>query len=147
MRKFSIQEAITKRRILPFSDGPKVVSKELLAAGEDLKDAEDSYAQGRFKWATIQAYYSMFHVSRALLYNKKYREKSHIQLCFAIKALYVDEGLLPEEYYDNLTQAMALREMADYKRKFSQQGAVRNIKAAKKAFLLAQVLLKKKSKT
>lgn len=78
-----------------------------------------------------------------MLYNKKYREKSHIQLAFAIKALYIEEGLLPEEYYDNFVQALSLREMADYKTKFSEQGAQRNIESAEKAIQLVKNLLKK----
>jgi len=92
---------------------------------------------------TVSAYYAIFHASRALLYKKKYREKSHIQLAFAIKTLYVDEGLLPEEYYDNFIQASSLRQMADYKRKFSKQGAERNIQAAEEAIKLAENIIKK----
>lgn len=81
---------------------------------------------------------------RALLYKKKYREKSHIQLAHAIKAFYVDEGLLSQEYYDNLIQAIDLREMADYKSKFSKEGAERNIQAAEKAIELAESCLRNK---
>lgn len=144
MKKFNIQEATEKRRILPFSDGPKVVSKELETAHEDLLEAKDRLKNGKYKYATINAYYAIFHASRALLYNKKYREKSHIQLAFAIKAFYIDEGLLPQEYYDNFIQALDLREMADYKRSFSQQGAERNIQAAEEAIKLTEKLLKNK---
>ena len=101
MNKVYIDEAIEKRRILLFSDGPKIASKELKIAKEDLKEAKDTLSKGRFKWATTQAYYAIFHATRALLYNKKYREKSHDQLALAIKALYIEEGLLTQEYYDN----------------------------------------------
>ncbi|RII00603.1 HEPN domain-containing protein [candidate division NPL-UPA2 bacterium Unc8] len=138
MKKFDIQEAIEKRRIIPFSDGPKVSSKEMRTAREDLKDAKDVLGLEKIKLATVTAYFAIFHASRALLYNKKYREKSHIQLAFAIKSLYIDQGLLPQEYYDNFVQALDLREMADYKRKFSRQGAERNIQAAEKAIKLTQ---------
>lgn len=145
MKKFNTQEAIEKRRILPFSDGPKIVSKELETAQEDLLEAKDRFKNSKYKYATINAYYAIFHASRALLYNKKYREKSHIQLAFAIKAFYVDEGLLPQEYYDNFIQALDLREMADYKRNFSRRGAERNIQAAGEALKLVNDLLKKKT--
>ena len=144
MKKFNIQEAIEKRRILPFSDGPKVVSKELETSYEDLAEAKDRFKNSKYKYATINAYYAIFHASRALLYNKKYREKSHIQLAFAIKAFYVDEGLLPQEYYDSFIQALDLREMADYKRNFSKEGAERNIQAAEETIKLAEKLLKNK---
>lgn len=144
MKRYDIQEAIEKRRIIPFSDGPKVSSKELRTAKEDLQEAKETLVREKFKWATTQAYYTIFHTSRALLYKKKYREKSHIQLALAIKAFYVDEGLLPQEYYDNFIQAMDLREMADYKRKFSKQGAEQNIQAAEEAIKLVENLLRNK---
>ena len=69
-------------------------------------DAKDLFSRERFKSAATLAYYTIFHTARALLYKKRYREKSHIQLAFAIKAFYVDEGLLPQEYYDNFIQAL-----------------------------------------
>ncbi|OIN97315.1 hypothetical protein AUJ66_03740 [Candidatus Desantisbacteria bacterium CG1_02_38_46] len=144
MEKYNIQEAIEKRRIIPFSDGPKISFKELMTAKEDLRDAKETLARKRFKWATSQAYYAIFHASRALLYKKKYREKSHIQLVFAIKAFYVDKGLLPQGYYDNFIQALDLREMADYKSKFSKQGAQKSIQAAEEAIKLVENLLKNK---
>jgi len=86
-------------------------------------DAKDLFSRERFKSAATLAYYTIFHTARALLYKKRYREKSHIQLAFAIKAFYVDEGLLPQEYYDNFIQALDFRELADYKSKFSKEGA------------------------
>jgi len=144
MKNFNLMDAIEKRRILTFSDGPKVAEKELETAKEDLQDAKDVLKLKKFKMSTVSAYYAIFHTARALLYNKRYREKSHIQLAFAIKALYVDEGLLVEEYYDNFIQALNLREMADYKRKFSIQGAERNIYAAEEAVKLVEPLLKNK---
>jgi len=143
MKKFNIKEAIDKRKIIDFIDGVKVSPKELKTAKEDVLAAKESFKRGSFKWATTQAYYAFFHASRALLYNKKYREKSHIYLAFAIKALYIDEGLLPEEYYDNFIQALDLREMADYKRKFSKHGAQRNIENAEQAVKLVENILKK----
>jgi uncharacterized protein (UPF0332 family) len=143
MNKAYIKEAIEKRRILPFADGPKITHKELKVAKEDLEEAKYTLSKDKFKWATTQAYYAIFHASRALLYNKKYREKSHIQLALAIKALYIDEGLLSQEYYDNFIQAMGLREMADYKSKFSKGGAERNIRAAEEAIKSADSVLEK----
>lgn len=144
MKKYNIQEALEKRRIIPFSAGPKVSSKELRTAKEDLQDAKDILAMEKIKVATGTAYYAIFHASRALLFRKSYREKSHIQLAFAIKGFYVDEGLLPQEYYDNFIQALDLREMADYKSKFSREGAERNIQAAEEAIKLVGKILKNK---
>ncbi|MBN2097553.1 MAG: HEPN domain-containing protein [Candidatus Omnitrophica bacterium] len=143
MKKYNLQEAIKKRKIIPFSAGPKLSSKELKTAKEDLQDAKDVLKFGKIKLATGSAYYALFHASRALLYKKRYREKSHIQLALAIKAFYIDKGLLPQEYYDNFIQALALRELADYKNKYSKEAAQRNIQVAEEAIKLAEGLLKK----
>lgn len=143
MKNFNLQEAIEKKRIILFSDGPKVAAKEIETAKEDLQDAKDVLKLKKFKMATVSAYYAIFHTARALLYKKRFREKSHIQLAFAIKTLYIDEGLLPEKYYDNFIQALNFREMADYKRRFSIQGAKRNIQAAEEAVKLVEALFKK----
>ena len=144
MKDFKIDEAIQKRRIVPFSDGPKLINKELKTAKDDLNTARDSFSREEFKWATTQAYYAYFHTCRALLYAKKYREKSHIQLGFAIKALYVDKNLLPKEYYDGFIQSLNLRELADYKSKFSKKGAENTIKTAEEAINQVKKLLGKK---
>ena len=144
MKKYSFEEAVEKRRIIPFSSGPKLVHRELEAAKEDLEDVKHLFSRGRFKSATTLSYYAIFHTARALLYKKKYREKSHIQLAFAIKELYIEKGLLPQEYYENFIQALDLREMADYKRKFSKEGAQRLISSAKEAIKLVEKIIGKR---
>jgi hypothetical protein len=144
MKKYSLKEALEKKKIVSFPVGHNLISKELDAAREDLLDAKDLFSRERFKSATTLAYYAIFHTARALLYKKRYREKSHIQLAFAIKAFYVDDGLLPQEYYDNFIQALDFRELADYKSKFSKPGAERNIQAAEEAIKSTEAILKNK---
>jgi len=144
MKKYNLKEALEKKKIISFSVSPDLISKELEAAKEDILDAKDLFSRERFKSAATLAYYTIFHTARALLYKKRYRKKSHIQLAFAIKAFYVDEGLLPQEYYDNFIQALDFRELADYKSKFSKEGAERNIQAAEEAIKLTEDILKNK---
>lgn len=144
MKKYDLKEALGKNKIISFPAGPSLISKELEAAKEDLLDAKDLFSRERFKSATTLAYYTIFHTARALLYKKGYREKSHIQLGFAIKAFYVDKGLLPQEYYDNFMQALDFRELADYKSKFSKETAERNIQAGEEAIRSTENLLKNK---
>jgi len=141
MNDFNLQEAIKRRQILLFANGPKLVLKELQAAQNDLQDAKDTLYLKKFKIATVIAYFAMFHAARALLYNKKYREKSHIQLISAIKELYVKTGLLSNDYYENHLSGMQLREVADYKLTFSQEGAEQNIAAAEKNINMVKKLL------
>ena len=142
MKNFNLQEAIEKKRIISFSNGPKLIRKEIQAAKEDLQDAKYLFSKDRFKSATTIAYRTIFHTGRALLYKKKYREKSHIQLAFAIKHFYVDDKLLPQEYYNNFMRALNLREMADYKNKYSKYGAERTIRSAEESIKLTENILK-----
>jgi len=76
-------ECFRKNKIRKFSQGKTLVMKELNIAKQDLLAAKESFNRNSFKWATIQAYYSMFHSARALLYSKNYREKSHYCLIVA----------------------------------------------------------------
>jgi uncharacterized protein (UPF0332 family) len=69
------ERCIEKAKIVAFQKGPSLVSKELNSATEDLLSSKESFDRGNHKWATIQAYYSMFHTSRALIYNKKWKGK------------------------------------------------------------------------
>ena len=70
------QECLRKGRVKKFSRGRALVQKEITTAEQDLVDSRDSFKAGKFKWSTIQAYYSMFHTARALLYALNYRDAS-----------------------------------------------------------------------
>ncbi len=72
LRSLLRERKITRSRI---SEG--MIAKELAGARNDLRTARASFDGGNYKWATVQAYYSMFHAAQALLYNKGFREKSH----------------------------------------------------------------------
>ena len=48
-----------------------MVSKELDGAKDDLETAKKSLRAGDHKWATVQAYHSIFHAAKALLYKIK----------------------------------------------------------------------------
>jgi len=61
MKRYNIREAVEKRRIVPFSAGPKVSSKELRTAKEDLQDAERN----------IQAAEEAIKLAENLLKNKR----------------------------------------------------------------------------
>lgn len=113
------------------SDGAKrLFKKELESAEADLGDAKRSLSDGRFKWATIQAYYAMFHAARALLYSKGYRERSHYCVVAGIEHLFADEGLLDMKWARALRNAMSMREDADYASEFSRDGADTTVKNA-----------------
>jgi uncharacterized protein (UPF0332 family) len=70
---------INERKIIRAQTSEDMVLKEIEAAQTDLQDAQGSLQTRKFKWATIQSYYSMFHSVRALLFNKGYREKKSLR--------------------------------------------------------------------
>jgi uncharacterized protein (UPF0332 family) len=111
---------------------PQIVAKEILVARQDLSEAEASIKRGSFKWATVQAYYAMFHIARALVYQSGYREKSHRCLAIALRELYVQPGRLDEAVLAELEDARALREEADYRGSFSETAARQSMRAAQR---------------
>lgn len=136
------QKAIQKRRLLHFSKGKALVKKEFKAAQEDLNEAKDRFRNKKYKYATIAAYYSMFHAARALIYSKSYREKSHYYLLVALQALFVGKGLIEEELAKDFHTAMVLREGADYHGEFSKEGAESSIESATKFLQKVEKILK-----
>jgi uncharacterized protein (UPF0332 family) len=117
------QDCLDKKKIRKFPQAKSLVSKELEQAESDYSFAKDSFERGYYKWSTISAYYSMFHSARALLYQRGYRERSHYCLIIAIRALYVEKGLLSFRLVEAMQLAKTLRENADYYGDFSKESS------------------------
>ncbi|MEM4250673.1 MAG: HEPN domain-containing protein [Candidatus Bathyarchaeia archaeon] len=81
--------------------------KEIREAEADLIEAKDSLERDRFKWATIQGYYSTFHATRALIYNRGLGEKSHYALLVALGNLLIKD--LGIKLIEDFEGAMSLR--------------------------------------
>ncbi len=105
-----------------------MIAKELAGGKNDLRTAQASFDSGNYKWATVQAYYSMFHAARALLYNKGFREKSHRGLLASLGELYPKQ--VAQSMLDDFDEAMRLRESADYGLVYSEEGAGNVIESA-----------------
>jgi hypothetical protein len=82
------KKCLEKAKIVRFEKGPMLSMKELNAANDDVLSSKDTFKRENYKWATIQAYYSMFHTARALIYAQKYREKSHYENAAECPALW-----------------------------------------------------------
>lgn len=121
---------LKQKRIVTQEFAEDLVEPELQTATSDLARAKKTYDEEDYKWATIQAYYSMFHAARALLHSRGFREKSHSCLKYAIDALFVETGVLEKKYLTDFDTTMLLRETADYKSDFSQDGAASSIDCA-----------------
>ncbi len=124
------KKCLEKKSLYRSEDAKGLSKNELVSAGDDLEEARLSLSGRRFKWATIQAYYSMFHAARALLYSRGYRERSHYCVMVGIEHLFAEEGLLDMKWARALRNAMSMREDADYSSEFSEDGAKTTVKNA-----------------
>lgn len=82
------KQLLAERKLFRARISSKMISKEVSSAEDDLRDAQDSLKQKKFKWATIQGYYSTFHSARALLYSSGFRERSHYAVLVAMRELF-----------------------------------------------------------
>jgi uncharacterized protein (UPF0332 family) len=130
--QLEFERCLDKRWLVRMSEARYLVTKELKVALDDLAEAEGGYERGGYKWSTVQSYYAMFHAARALLYSRAYREKSHYCLSVAMRHLFVSQGVLDERLIDDMDDARALREDADYRAEFSAAGARHNLNAARR---------------
>ena len=140
---YDFNKCLKNKRIVTQAHAKNLIPGELSASRTDFERTKKTYQEEDYKWSTIQAYYSMFHAARALLFNKGYREKSHICLKYALQELYVEEGILQKKFVDDFDVVMLLRETADYKSDFSKEGAETAIKNAEKFLTVIRGVLKK----
>lgn len=138
------KRCLEKAKIVTFEKGPSLIEKEFNSANDDLLSSKDSFERKNYKWATIQAYYSMFHTARALVYAQKYREKSHYCLVIALEHLYAEKGLIEKGFIESLVLGKEMRESADYRSSFSKEGAESLIKAATNFLNIARKIHGKK---
>ncbi|MDD3292720.1 MAG: HEPN domain-containing protein [Candidatus Pacebacteria bacterium] len=139
MQNKEVQKCIERNKIVELENAISLIPKELEMAQEDLKCAKGSFLSNNYKWSTVQSYYSMFHTSRSLLYNKGYREKSHYCLIEAIRAFYIEE--ISFDFIEALQLGRTLRENADYYGDFSKESAEEMVNMAEKFFEKAKEIL------
>ncbi len=135
-----IQRLLADRRLIRANITREMVLKEIGEAENDMKEADDSLKRKKYKWATIQGYYSIFHSARALLYSKGFREKSHYALFLALQEFFKNE--LQSSLIQSFEEAMNLRQEADYGLKFSEEGAKETVEGARKFFKRTKEILK-----
>lgn len=137
------RECLKNRKIISFPRAKDLIKKEMATAEEDLVEAKDRFQNSRFKYATINAYYAIFHAARALLYSRGYRERSHHCLSIALEALFVESGLMETHFIRIFRNNMVLRESADYGDSFSRESASLSILNAEEFVKMAVTLLRK----
>jgi len=137
MRK-AFKDCLNRGKIILFPQGKHLVNKELNSARNDLEDARFGFDHSRHKWSTIQAYYSMYHSARALVFSRGYRERNHFCLYIALQELFVDRGLLDADLAEAFHNSMRLREGADYRDSYSREGAIFVIERAEQFLTRAE---------
>lgn len=140
--RYQFEQCISKGKIVKINIDPDLISKEMREARNDLDTCEKSLKESNSKWAIIQAYYSMFHSFRALIFSKGFREKSHTCLKYAIESLFVDNGLLDNQLLQDFDYAMKMREGADYGHIYSADTALELVNSASKIYENSKKLLK-----
>lgn len=141
--RYQFEQCIDKGKIIKIETSPDLVSKEINEAKNDLDSCERSIKENNFKWAIIQAYYSMFHSFRALIFSKGYREKSHTCLKYAIESLFVDTGALDNRLLQNFSYAMKIREGADYGSVYSEDSSLELWNSASGIYEVSKKLIPK----
>jgi len=105
------------------------IRKELNESKNDMGNAKNSLKNGNYKWAIIQAYYSMFHSARAVLVSNGYRERRHFAITVVMEHL-VRSKKLESYFVDDFKAAIFAREEADYSSVYSREWAEQILTAA-----------------
>ncbi len=86
--RYQFEQCLERGKIVKIEIAPDIISKEINEAKNDLDSCERSIQERNFKWAIIQAYYSMFHSFRALIFSKGYSEDSALELRNSASKIY-----------------------------------------------------------
>ena len=117
----TIRTLLNTKEIRRYKLAGEAPIKELDSATGDLEAAKLSLKTGDYKWATIQAYYSMFHAARALLNRMGYREQSRQGLLAGLRQLY--ERDIVSKMLDDFSEAMTQTEQVHDGRISSEDSA------------------------
>jgi uncharacterized protein (UPF0332 family) len=139
--RYQFEQCLEKGKIIKIKIATDLISKEMDEAKNDLASCEISLQENNFKWAIIQAYYSMFHSFRALIFSKGYREKSHTCIKYAIESLFVDTGTLDNQLLQDFSYAMKVREGADYGSVYSEDSAIELRDSASRMYEVSKKLI------
>jgi uncharacterized protein (UPF0332 family) len=135
------ERCLNERKISTIKASKEMIENEVSSAEYDLNRSKGSLANRDYKWASVQAYYSMFHSAKALVLNKGYREKSHYCLLVALRELYIETGQLDKEFADNFEMCMDIRQEADYGLTYSSRSAELSVESAEKLLKVTKNIL------
>lgn len=125
-----LEEAVEKGLIEEIARDRKLVEKELRESQRDLQKAEKDFEEGDYKWSIVSAYYSMFHMTKAVMFEEGYREKGHLAILIFLDHL-IMKGELRGKYKNYYKSAKDSREGADYSYVYSREKAEEILEYAK----------------
>ncbi len=99
-----------------------LAEKEFKEADYDIERAREALEAKDYKWATVKAYYAVFHSARGIMFIMGYREKSHFAVGEYLAILSRD-GKLESRYVHDFKAAMSARQGADYNYDYSKEKA------------------------
>jgi uncharacterized protein (UPF0332 family) len=125
----TFDECLKKGMIKPFPRNSDNIRREMASAESDRLLAHETFSHDDYLWATVQAYYAMFHAARSVLFDAGYREKSHHCLGVFLEKL-VDDARLDSRYLNYFSVVRDLREKANYDLSYSRENAETALKFA-----------------
>jgi len=90
----NFRDCLSKGMIRKDNSAPERVKKSLEIAERFLDSSKKNIEIDELEMSEIASYNSIFHSSRALLFNKKYTERSHICVIIGLKELYKKDNEL-----------------------------------------------------
>ena len=125
-----IRDCLNKRDLIRINPDNDLIEKEIKESNYDFEKANKAYSEGDMKWATVKAYYSMFHIAKALLFKLGLREKKHYAILIVLEDLN-KKGRLESKFVDYYDSAMSSREDADYRYYYPKESAEHSLEIAK----------------
>lgn len=118
----NVEECLRKGFLKKIKVEKELVEKELEESKRDFEDSKTSFKMGKFKWAIIQSYYSMFHAARAVLFSLGLKERRHSAIPVVLEYLVKKKKLEPR-FVNDFKAGIFTREEADYEAEYSQDRA------------------------
>jgi uncharacterized protein (UPF0332 family) len=117
-----MEDAFRKGLIEEIDRDERLIEKELEESRKDLEKAEKDLEVEDYKWSIVSSYYSMFHITKAVMFENGYREKGHLAILVFLDYL-IKEGRLRGKYKNYYKSAKRSRESADYSSVYSKERA------------------------
>ena len=118
---------------LKFDEGAgDLIDSEIRTAQIEQEECEFSVNNNKWRSAVRAGYYSIFHLARALLFKKGYRERNHVCLGIGLEYLYPGQ----EEMVRIFRLVQGIREESDYECNYQREDAVLTLNKSKEFYEL-----------